>query len=389
MKGGEIELLRGRNRSWRFHDAGRFRNGLKLRGLERVGDQQGGTIGNGDGQAFREAVKTGIFCLGLCAEVCGCFFWKRNGNLIAVFRGKGGFNLVKDSIFQRDFDGSVLVNAGGVYLEKGFVSFFSEAECGVFRGVAHAAYAFVGHEILDEGFFLLGFQPGEIRLVVCEDAGHQLDVGAVFIGEVFVPGAAEITVAPGPLFLSGGNMVICYMKETSFSVFVIVSDEIVVGMSDHAFGAVHFVDFAQMNRAGAVGVLFQEIIHWCVGGGTMVLGPVKFDAAGDPGACKADQGWFDNMIIIDKIVVVRFVQGPLDAAAQFGKDHEFQVFVFQVDGVVGDVFFRVGNFFGYGQGIDFSGTALVGSFFDEEGIFFGWVDFIGGDKGVLFSDFYG
>ena len=95
------------------------------------------------------------------------------------------------------------------------------------------------------------------------------------------------------------------------------------------------------------------------------------------------------MIIIDKIVVVRFVQGPLDAAAQFGKDHEFQVFVFQVDGVVGDVFFRVGNFFGYGQGIDFSGTALVGSFFDEEGIFFGRVDFIGGDKGVLFSDFYG
>lgn len=373
MKGGEIELLRGRDRFWRFHDAGRFRNGLKLWELERVGDQQGGTIGNDDGQVFREAVKTGIFCLGLCAEVCGCFFWKRNGNLIAVFRGKGGFNLV---------------NAGGVYLEKSLVSLFSEAEGSAFRGVAHAAHTFIGHEILDEGFFLLGFQPGEIRLVVCEDAGHQLDVGTVFIGEVFVPGAAKIAVAPGPLFLSGGNMVICYMKETSFSVFVIVSDEIVVGMSGHAFGAVHFVDFAQMNRAGAVGVLFQEIIHWCVGGGTMVLGPVKFDAAGDPGTCKTHEGRFDYMVVIDKIVVVRFVQGYLDATAQFGKDHEFQVFVFQVDVVIGDVFFRVGDFFGYGQGIDFSGTALVGSFFDEEGIFFGWIDFIGGDKGVLFPDFY-
>ena len=157
----------------------------------------------------------------------------------------------------------------------------------------------------------------------------------------------------------------------------------------HTFGAVHFVDLAQMNGAGAVGILFQEIIHRRVGGGTMVLGPVKFDAAGDPGTCKTHEGRFDYMVVIDKIVVVRFVQGPLDAAAQFGKDHEFQVFVFQVDGVVGDVFFRVGNFFGYGQGIDFSGTALVGSFFDEEGIFFGRVDFIGGDDGVLFPDFYG
>lgn len=172
MKGGEIELLRGRNRSWRFHDAGRFRNGLKLRGLERVGDQQGGTIGNGDGQAFRETVKAGILCLRLCDEVCGCFSRKRNGNLIAVFRGEGGFGFVKDGIFQRDFDGSVLVNAGGVYLEKSLVSLFSEAEGSAFRGVAHAAYAFVGHEILDEGFFLLGFQPGEIRLVVREDASH-------------------------------------------------------------------------------------------------------------------------------------------------------------------------------------------------------------------------
>ena len=52
MKGGEIELLRGRDCFWRFHDAGRFRNGLKLRNLERMGDQQGGTIGNGDGQGL-------------------------------------------------------------------------------------------------------------------------------------------------------------------------------------------------------------------------------------------------------------------------------------------------------------------------------------------------
>ncbi len=139
------------------------RDGLKLWSFDFMGDQKNGAIGNGDGQAFRETIKAGSFVSGSAMRSAAVFSRKRNGNLIAVFRGEGGFGFIKDGIFQRDFDGSVLVNAGGVYLEKGFVSFFSEAEGGVFRGVAHAAYAFVGHEILDEGFFLLGFQPGEIR----------------------------------------------------------------------------------------------------------------------------------------------------------------------------------------------------------------------------------
>ncbi len=52
----------------------------------------------------------------------------------------------------------------------------------------------------------------------------------------FVPGAAEITVAPGPLFLTGGNVMICHMEKAGLSVLVVVSDEIVVGMSSHVGG---------------------------------------------------------------------------------------------------------------------------------------------------------
>lgn len=143
MKGGEIELFGGGDVFRHFHDAGWFRDGLKLRSFDFMGDQKNGAIGNGDGQAFRETVKAGILCLGLCDEVCGCFSRKRNGNLIAVFRGEGGFGFVKDGIFQHDFEWKrSRINTGGVYLEKGFVSFFSEADGqAFFVAVAHAAYA--------------------------------------------------------------------------------------------------------------------------------------------------------------------------------------------------------------------------------------------------------
>ena len=50
-----------------------------------------------------------------------------------------------------------------------------------------------------------------------------------------------------------------------------------------------------------------------------MLGPVKFDSAGDPWSGEPDEGGFDHMIVIDKIVPVRLIIGPLDPAAQFGK----------------------------------------------------------------------
>ncbi len=50
-----------------------------------------------------------------------------------------------------------------------------------------------------------------------------------------------------------------------------------------------------------------------------MLGPVKLDSAGDPWSGEPDEGGFDHMIVIDKIVPVRLIIGPLDSAAQFRK----------------------------------------------------------------------
>lgn len=40
------------------------------------------------------------------------------------------------------------------------------------------------------------------------------------------------------------------------------------------------------------------------------------------------------------------------------------------------------------KGVDLSGVALVGSFFNEKRAFFGGIDFIGGDNAGGFPDFY-
>ena len=66
----------------------------------------------------------------------------------------------------------------------------------------------------------------------------------------------------------------------------------------------------------------------------MVLRPVELDAAGDPGARKPYQGRLYYMIIVYKIVTVCLVISPLDAPTQSGKNHHFQVFVFQEERLI-------------------------------------------------------
>ena len=81
----------------------------------------------------------------------------------------------------------------------------------------HNAQFPIGHEILHEPFLLIGHEPGEVGLVLCIDTGHQfyigteslpvdmpllLFLGCRLVGEVAVPGSAEVSVTPGPLLLA-------------------------------------------------------------------------------------------------------------------------------------------------------------------------------------------
>ena len=111
-----------------------------------------------------------------------------------------------------------------------------QAEGGVLGGVAHPAHALVGHEILGEGLFLLGFQPGEVRLVVGEHPGHQLNVGAVLVGEVPVPAFAKVAAAPGPLLFPRGDVVVRHVEQPGLAALVVVADEVVVRVGRHVRG---------------------------------------------------------------------------------------------------------------------------------------------------------
>jgi hypothetical protein len=80
----------------------------------------------------------------------------------------------------------------------------------------------------------LGFarlEEAEVRLVVGVNAGHDFDVRAVFtlgvrFGQVAIPGIAEFLIAPGPLFLAGGNVVVGNMDDACLGLMVVAADEI-------------------------------------------------------------------------------------------------------------------------------------------------------------------
>ena len=99
--------------------------------------------------------------------------------------------------------------------------------------IADPAYGFVGHEILGEILFLMRLQPGKVRLVVTVYAGHQLNIGTVFIRQVPVPGFAEVAAAPGPLLFPGTDMVIGYVKQAGIPAFIKVADKVKIRMSGH------------------------------------------------------------------------------------------------------------------------------------------------------------
>jgi hypothetical protein len=61
---------------------------------------------------------------------------------------------------------------------------------------------------------------------------------------------------------------------------------------------------------------------------------VEFHAARDPGAEQTDQRRFDNMLSIDKIVAVGFIQRGVDAPAETRQYHQLDIFILQEDSLI-------------------------------------------------------
>ena len=62
-----------------------------------------------------------------------------------------------------------------------------------------------------------------------------------------------------------------------------------------------------------------------------MLRPVKLNASGDPRSGKPYESRFDHMIIIHKIIIIRLVISSLNPSAQLRENHDFQIFIFQIN----------------------------------------------------------
>ena len=124
----------------------------------------------------------------------------------------------------------------------------------------------VREEILDERLFLVRHDPAEIGLVLRVHARHQLDVRAVLVRQVPVPGAAEIAVPPSPLLLARGEAMVRHMQHTALRVVLVTALEIIVRGGDHIGGrdldilvvgnvdtgrVIHLVIHTRRDREGA------------------------------------------------------------------------------------------------------------------------------------------
>src|SRR5665213_1285178 len=90
--------------------------------------------------------------------------------------------------------------------------------------------------VLDKRLRLPGRNERKVRLIVCVNTRHQLDVRAIVVCQTAIPRIAEVVVAPGPLLLSWSDMVIGYMNDSTADSVIVSSKEIFLGAGDHVTG---------------------------------------------------------------------------------------------------------------------------------------------------------
>ncbi len=85
---------------------------------------------------------------------------------------------------------------------------------------AHVRFAACGGPIRLSGYqnwlkslCLSRRKEGEVRLIIGIHTGHQLDIGAIAVGQAAVPCIAELVIAPRPLFLAGRDVVVGDVSE--------------------------------------------------------------------------------------------------------------------------------------------------------------------------------
>src|SRR5208337_1008000 len=105
-------------------------------------------------------------------------------------------------------------------------------------------------------------------------------------------------------------------------------------IADRPAHAMTDLQLAHPYRLAAIRVVLDAILHGKNGGSAMMVGNVPLDAAGDPGPDEADQRRLDDVLAVDEVVVVGFIDPLEKTAAQFRKNADLYVLIFEIDDLV-------------------------------------------------------
>ncbi|MNJ36733.1 hypothetical protein D3C77_315330 [compost metagenome] len=150
------------------------------------------------------------------------------------------------------------------------------------------------------------------------------------------------------------------------------------------FRAVHPVDFADPYRGTAILVLGERILHRVERCRPVMLRPVELNPSGYPRSSQTDERRLNYPVVIDEIIVVRFVDGAIYAPANLRHNFNAHVFVFQNRHPIGNRRFIVFDFINDRMRVYSPCTALIHSFLQKHRILIRLSDPIGWNRDVLF-----
>ena len=158
------------------------------------------------------------------------------------------------------------------------------------------------------------------------------------------------------------------------------------GQADDPFRPMAQLDFSHPDGGASVRAVDDEVVDGQKSRGPVVMGDVPFHPARDPGPQHTDEGRFDDMLAVDEVIPIGFVLGGEQPAADLGQDAQFEVFIFQIDRLVGLVLLEIAQTIEKGVGINRPLGALVGPAVEEHGVGLGGFNEVGGEDERFLPD---
>ena len=150
----------------------------------------------------------------------------------------------------------------------------------------------------------------------------------------------------------------------------------------------HTFHFIHPYRDTSVSIFLNSRIYRHVGAGAVMLRPVKLNAAWNPRSGKPYQSRLYHMIIINEMTFSNFIVCHLYTSAQFGQNHDLNVFVFDKNSIVFLIHFLIRHRFNHRIRIDHPATALIYAFLQEYWILLRFAYFISRYNHLFFPCFY-